>query len=105
MRYCSHGESGKLRIIAKARLQAFWAKHEDAAAPLALWWSASRRATWKHLIDVQRTFASAEAVPPYTVFNIKGNAYRLVAKIEYSLGIIYIKAVLTHVEYDKDKWK
>jgi len=56
-------------------------------------------------VDVQASFASAEAVGDNTVFNIKGNRYRLIAKIEYRLQMIFIKSLLTHPEYDKDKWK
>jgi mRNA interferase HigB len=54
---------------------------------------------------VRRTYSAAEAVGDYTVFNIKGNTYRLIARIEYRLQIIFVKAVLTHAEYDKDQWK
>jgi len=79
--------------------------HADAEGPLKTWFSIASKATWRNIIEVQKTYASAEAVANYTVFNIKGNTYRLIAKIEYRLQIIFIKCVLTHAEYDKDNWK
>ncbi len=50
-------------------------------------------------------YAGAEAAGDYTVFNIKGNQHRLIAKVEYRLQIIFVECVLTHAEYDKAKWK
>jgi len=57
------------------------------------------------LSDVRQTFCHADLVGDKTVFNIKGNDYRLITVIRYDLGIIYIKDLLTHAEYDKGKWK
>ena len=50
-------------------------------------------------------YPKAEAVSNFTVFNIKGNKYRLISSINYEKQIIYVKYVLTHAEYDKDRWK
>jgi mRNA interferase HigB len=57
------------------------------------------------VIEVQAIYPKAEAVENFTVFNIKGNNYRLIVDIIYEAQRIYIKYVLTHAEYDKDKWK
>jgi len=54
---------------------------------------------------VQAIYSTAEAVSNFTVFNIKGNKYRLIVDIVYSEATRFIKYVLTHAEYDKDKWK
>jgi mRNA interferase HigB len=94
-----------VRVISRRRLVEFWAAHADAESSLKTWFAVARKAKWQRLVDVQRTFASADAVGDFTVFNIKGNRYRLIAKIEYRLQIIFIKCILTHAEYDKDKWK
>lgn len=59
----------------------------------------------ENLLEVQAIYPKAEAVGNFTVFNIKGNNYRLIADIVYETQRIYIKYVLTHAEYDKDKWK
>jgi mRNA interferase HigB len=65
----------------------------------------SCKATWTNLIDVQKIYPTAEAVSNFTVFNIKGNTYRLIVDIVYTEQTIFIKYVLTHGEYDKEKWK
>jgi mRNA-degrading endonuclease HigB of HigAB toxin-antitoxin module len=62
-------------------------------------------ATWQNLTEVQQTDSSAEAVGNFTVFNIKGNRYRLIFSINYLKQIIYFKYFLTHAEYNKDNWK
>jgi len=56
-------------------------------------------------MDVRQVYPQADAVGELTVFNIKGNAYRLIVKIEYRWEQIYIRRVLTHAEYDKGDWK
>ena len=94
-----------MRIVSKRRLREFWAAHADAESALRTWFAVARQAKWQKLVDVQTTYANAEAVEDLTVLNVKGNRYRLIAKIEYRLQIIYIKCVLTHAEYDRDMWK
>ncbi len=83
----------------------FWARHADAESALKTSYATTKRARRNGVVEVRRTYSDAEAVGSYTVFNIKGNAYRPITKIEYSSQIIFIKEVLTHAEYDKDKWK
>jgi mRNA interferase HigB len=94
-----------LRVISRRRLREFWTRHSDAEDALKTWYAIAKRARWKNLIEIQRTYSSAEAVEGYTVFNVKGHTYRLITRIEYRLQIIFIREVLTHAEYDKDKWK
>ncbi len=65
----------------------------------------SAKADWSNLIEVQSIFPKAEAVGNFTVFNIKGNKYRLIVSINYEKQLIYIKYVLTHADYDKEGWK
>jgi mRNA interferase HigB len=94
-----------VRIISRRRLREFWVHHADSENALKAWYAVAKRAHWNNLVEIQQTYSSAEAVARYTAFNIKGNAYRLITRVEYRLGIIFIKEVLTHAEYDKDKWK
>ncbi len=94
-----------MRIISKKRLREFWEKHPDSQAPLEEWYKLTRKATWRNLAEVRATFRHADLVGTCTVFNIKGNDYRLVAKIDYGYQKVFIKYVLTHSEYDKGKWK
>jgi mRNA interferase HigB len=64
-----------------------------------------KNAKWQNLEDVRKEFRDAEAVGNFTIFNIKGNKYRLILGINYEDQTIFYKYFLTHAEYDKDKWK
>jgi len=99
-----------MRVISKRRLREFWEQHADARAPLEAWFKVAEKANWSEFRDVRDTFASASGVPldrglAAIVFNIGGNKYRLVTRIEYKFHVIYVKMVLTHRQYDTDKWK
>jgi mRNA-degrading endonuclease HigB of HigAB toxin-antitoxin module len=62
------------------------------------------RPSWHNLMDVRKVYPSADRVGPYTVFNIKGNVYRLIVKIEYRWQMIFVKHLLTHAEYERKEW-
>lgn len=99
-----------MRVISKPRLREFWHRHPQAKAPLNAWWKIARKAQWASIDDVRVVYPHADAVLldcgiVATVFNIAGNNYRLVVRIEYKYHCIYVKAVMTHAEYNKDKWK
>lgn len=94
-----------MRVISRRALVDFGKRHAGSAVALDAWYRVAKAAHWQNLVDVQRTFASAEAVGDLTVFNVKGNTYRLIARIRYDLQILYVRAVLTHAQYDKDDWK
>jgi mRNA interferase HigB len=74
-------------------------------APISEWYKVAKNATWRSLVDVRQVYPHADFVDPYTVFNIKGNAYRLIVKIEYRWQIIFVRHLLTHNDYDKGEWK
>jgi mRNA interferase HigB len=93
-----------LRVISRRTLREYWEAHADVEDPLKTWLSIAKKATWRNLLDVKLTYASADSVGDFTVFNIKDNKYRLIVRIEYRLQIVFIKAVLNHPEYDKDNW-
>jgi mRNA interferase HigB len=94
-----------VHIISRKALKTAGTRYPDVEAPLDTWYRIAKKARWKSLTDVRQTYSHADAVGPYTVFNIKGNAYRLLVKIDYQAGVIFIREVLTHADYDKDRWK
>ncbi|MGK7913480.1 MAG: type II toxin-antitoxin system HigB family toxin [Synechococcus sp.] len=94
-----------MHVISRPALRRFSRSHADAAGALDSWYKVASKATWKNLTEVQSDYPSSEAVGGFTVFNIKGNHYRLIISIDYPGQAIFIKYVLTHAEYDKDKWK
>ncbi|MCL2297311.1 MAG: type II toxin-antitoxin system HigB family toxin [Proteobacteria bacterium] len=94
-----------MHVIAKPVLVAFWAKHPDAEHPLAAWYRIMKTTAFVDFNSLRATFASADNVDGFTVFNIGGNKYRLIASIHYNQHKVYIRNVLTHDEYDRGEWK
>ena len=95
-----------MHIISIKRLREFWAIYEDAEGPLRVWQSIASKAQWGSIAEIRLSYPHADFVTPnHTVFNIKGNTYRLIVKIEYRSRIIFINTVLTHAQYDKGLWK
>lgn len=94
-----------MHLIAVSRLREAAARFPDVATQIEDWYAIVKAATWKNLVEVQQTYKTAEAVGNFTVFNIKGNRYRLIVSINYQKQIVYFKYFLTHAEYNKDTWK
>ena len=99
------GRLDRVQIRGRDKLAEFAAAYDDAKTALESWATAVEAADWKNPADLKRTFASASFVESKTVFNIGGNKYRLVSRINYELKTVLVTHVLTHKEYDKDKWK
>jgi mRNA interferase HigB len=94
-----------LRIVSEKVLREFGAKRSDSLASLMAWKTIVRRASWKSSDDVKKTFRDSDRVDEKTVFNIARNRYRLIAFISFTRQIVYVKAILTHKEYDKGAWQ
>jgi mRNA interferase HigB len=91
-----------MRIISRNTLKGFWDLHPDARQPLQAWYSDIKHAVWKSPADIKDVYRNASFVQNNrVVFNIKGNRYRLVAAIQYEYGIVYIRFVGTHQEYER----
>ena len=73
--------------------------------PLRRWYRIAKAADWSNPADVRVDFGNADFVGDFTIFNIAGNKYRLVALVAYQYHIVYVRHVLTHDEYSKGKWK
>jgi mRNA interferase HigB len=94
-----------LHVISRRRLLEAAETHGDLGEPLDVWYRVAKKAEWKNLIDVRRVFPTADAVEEFTIFNIKGNAYRLITEINYQTGRMFLRHVLTHAEYSKGGWR
>jgi mRNA interferase HigB len=94
-----------MHLISIRNLRADAAQYSDVKIHINNWFATVSKAEWKNLEEVRRVYREAEAVGNFTVFNIKGNAYRLIVGIDYEDQTVYYKYFLTHAEYDKDKWK
>lgn len=89
-----------MRVIAKSRLREFWQRFPDAEGPLLAWFREVEKEDWNSPAKVKEKYRSASFVGNRVVFNIKGNTYRLVVLINYSLRIVFIRFIGTHEEYD-----
>jgi mRNA interferase HigB len=101
----SPGETQTVHIISRKQINEFVSKHSEAKPSLARWYNVVKRLNFSNFTDLQQTFPSADQVGKLTVFNIGGNKIRLIAAIHYNRKKIYIRAVLTHTEYDEQRWK
>lgn len=91
-----------MRIISLKPLRAFWAKHPLAERPLRAWYAETKHAIWKSPADIKKVYKNVSIVANNRViFNVKGNDYRVVVAINYPVGIVYIRFVGTHAQYDK----
>lgn len=93
-----------MRIISRKILKEFWGRPEyhDSEQPLKAWFAEAKSANWKNSMDVKRQFRTASPIHENrVVFNIAGNKYRLVVKIHYNTGIVYIRFIGTHKQYDQ----
>ena len=94
-----------MHIITRKRLNEFALKHPDTKASLERWYNLTKRGDFRSFAVLRRAFPHADKVGKLTVFNIGGNKARLVAAIHYNRQRIYIRAILTHEEYDSGIWK
>lgn len=94
-----------MHIVSRKKLREFCAEHPAATSPLDEWFKNVNRIKWSNFADVRETYRSADQVGIFTVFDIGGNKYRLIAEINYRGGKVFVRHVLTHAEYDKGKWK
>jgi mRNA interferase HigB len=94
-----------MHVISRKRLREAAAIYADLEGPLDTWFRIAKKAKWNNLAEIRQTFPSTDAVEGYTVFNIKGNEYRLITRINYRTGRVFIREVLTHGEYDRGSWK
>jgi len=90
-----------MRIISKCILREFWLKHADCEQALKSWYQEADKSNWKSPNDIKAEYPSASILMNNrVVFNIKGNSYRLIAKISYKYQMIWIRFIGTHREYD-----
>ena len=91
-----------MRVIAKSTLRDFWILHKDCEEQLKSWNNEAEKSNWISPNEIKSDYPSASILQDNrVVFNIKGNLYRLIVKINYKYGIIWIRFIGTHGEYDK----
>ncbi|HEV2713613.1 MAG TPA: type II toxin-antitoxin system HigB family toxin [Terriglobales bacterium] len=94
-----------VHVISRKKLKEAALRHPELETALDAWFRIAKRAFWQSLTDVRKTFATADAVGKWTIFNVKGNKYRLITEINYRFRRVYIRHVLSRAQYDQEKWK
>ncbi len=99
-----------MRVLSLGPLREFWERYPDSEAVLRRWYRAAERAYWERWAEVKITFPQADLVPmrsgvKMVVFNVGGNKFRVVAHVPFRGGWMFIKKVMTHAEYSRDRWK
>jgi mRNA interferase HigB len=94
-----------VHIITRKRLNDFAAAHPDVKSGLQHWYKLMRDGSFQSFAELRTIFPGADQVGKLTVFNIGGNKARLIAAIYYNRKRVYIRAILTHAEYDEGEWK
>ena len=91
-----------MRVVAKKTLKEYFEKNAESKQTLLIWFKEVNNGKWKNHNEMKETFSSLSIIPnERIVFNIKGNKYRIVAKVNYDYQILWIRFVGKHAEYDK----
>jgi mRNA interferase HigB len=72
---------------------------------LKAWFRAAHAAAWRNLGDVRKDFPATDQAGSALIFNVRHNRYRLIARVEFSKRLVFVKALLAHKEYDREEWK
>ncbi len=91
-----------MRVISRRTLREFWGKHADSEEQLKAWFRETEKASWKNINELKADYPNASILKDNRiVFNIKGNNYRLIVKMNFEFQISWILFIGTHAEYDK----
>lgn len=91
-----------MRVIAKKILRDFWGRHPDSEQQLKSWYKEAEDATWQNPNQIKRKYPFASILENNRiVFNIKGNKYRLIVRVNYNYQMVWIRFIGTHAQYDK----
>ena len=90
-----------MHVISKRALRDFYLIHDRSKGPILAWHRLMERSDVPDLNGLHRVFPSADYTAPFTIFNVGGNRFRIVTAIHYNRRKVYVRAVLTHAEYDR----
>ena len=94
-----------MNTISYRKIREFVVLHPNSESSLSTWFKIAKKAKWQNIVEVRQECPHADSVGRFVVFNIAGNNVRLIAEIRYQSQSILIKHILTHADYDKDRWK
>jgi mRNA interferase HigB len=94
-----------MHVISRKRLNEFVDKNPQTQSALAHWYRLAKQKEFSSFAELRETFPSADQVGKLTVFNVGGNKVRLIAAVHYNRRRIYVRSILTHAEYDENRWR
>lgn len=95
-----------MHVISQKMLREFWDRHADAESPLRAWFGLVKKAEWGGPDEMKELFgAKVDQYRQFTIFDIGGNKYRLIAVINYQNQKVFVRRVLTHKAYDRGEWR
>jgi mRNA interferase HigB len=94
-----------MHVVSQKAIRIFCEEHPHARNAMDHWYRVAKRATWASFAEVKLSFNTADFVTPYVVFDIGGNKYRLIAEINFSRMVLFIRGIMTHKDYVKGVWK
>jgi mRNA interferase HigB len=94
-----------MKVVTKKRIDDFIALYPDSKSSLHSWYKTISKNDFASFNDLKNTFTSADMVEGVIVFNISGNKYRLIVHIPFKIKRVYILHIITHSDYDKNKWR
>jgi mRNA interferase HigB len=92
-------------VISRKAVHVFGAAHPNSVPSLSDWPAITRKASWRTFADLRVDFGNADLVGRRTVFNISGNKYRMIARVNYQKQRVYILHIMKHTDYAKGEWK
>lgn len=94
-----------MHVISKKKVADFIEKHPTSKGSLESWYKIVSKTDYKSMNELKKHFSAVDNVEGLYVFNISGNNFRLISAIHFNRKKLYIRDILTHSEYDKNKWK
>jgi len=90
-----------MHIISIRKLREFWEEHPTSKVSLRAWYTIIKRQEFESYQEIKAAFPSADRVEKFTIFDVGGNNFRIVAAVHYNRNKLYIREVFTHSDYDK----
>jgi mRNA interferase HigB len=94
-----------VRVLSRKKIRFASKEHPEWETSLLAWCKVAKSADWAHFLDVKQSWKNSGNVGTCVVFDISHNRCRLVAWINYKGKKVFIRYVLSHADYDKEKWK
>lgn len=94
-----------MRIISRKALRTYWENHPESEDVLNDWFRKIKHVKTVNFVELREIFPSADLFGDCVVFNVGGNNYRIIAHLDFGIQTLWIRFVLSHAEYSKDRWK